>query len=88
MENDQITLINEDGSEELATILFTHEKNGKKYVVFEFVESGDISGAIYEEQIDGEGAIKDIETEEEWQLLDELLEEYFDGLEDEEELED
>lgn len=83
MNEDQISLISEDGVEELATILFTHEQDGKKYVVFEFVESGDVSAARYEEDESGSGKIIDIETDEEWEMLDELLEEYYDDLDDE-----
>lgn len=87
MKENQITLISEDGTEELAEILFTHEANNKNYVVFEFVESKEISAAMYIEKSDGEGELLDIETEEEWDLLNELLDEYFDELEEEEDLE-
>ncbi|MDY0276887.1 MAG: DUF1292 domain-containing protein [Acholeplasma sp.] len=88
MDENQITLISEDGKEELATILFTHEKDGKKYVVFEFVESQDVSAAIYVEEGDGAGSILDIETDEEWEMLDELLDEYYDELDKEDTSED
>ncbi|VEU80663.1 DUF1292 domain-containing protein [Haploplasma axanthum] len=85
MDENQITLITEDGKEELATILFTHEENGKKYVVFELVESGDVSAARYSEDGSGEGKVLDIETDEEWAMLDELLDQYYDSLDDEDE---
>lgn len=91
MRDDQIVLITEDGKEELATILFTHHDEENNYVVFEFVETGEISAAKYIEGADGEGEIIDIETDEEWEMLDDLLQEYFDELEleveDEEEFE-
>lgn len=86
MNENTMTLINEDGSEELAEIIFTHEANGKNYVVFEFVESGDISAAIYEELSDEEGRLVDIETEEEWDMIQKLLDEQLG--EDEEDFED
>lgn len=85
MNENQITLTTDEGTEELATILFTHEANGNNYVVFELVESGDISAARYVEGEDGTGEILDIDTDEEWQMLDKLLDEYFDDLEDDEE---
>lgn len=81
MRDDQIVLITEDGKEELATILFTHHDEDNNYVVFEFVETGEISAAKYIEGADGEGEIIDIETDEEWEMLDDLLQEYFDELE-------
>lgn len=81
MRDDQIVLITEDGKEELATILFTHHDEENNYVVFEFVETGEISAAKYIEGADGEGEIIDIETDEEWEMLDDLLQEYFDELE-------
>ena len=84
MIDNRITLVNQDGEEELAEVLFTHEVDGINYIVFEFVESGDISGAIYEEISETEGRLIDIESEEEWAMLDELVENYFDNLEDEE----
>jgi len=85
MEDNKITLITEEGKEELATILFTHEANDKNYVVFELEETGNISAAIYEELEDGEGKLIDIETVEEWEMLDEILDQYFESLELEDE---
>lgn len=83
MNENQITLVSDDGEEQLATILFTHEANEGNYVVFELAETGDISAAKYIEGENGEGELIDIETEEEWEMLDELVDEYFDELEDE-----
>jgi len=85
MKENQITLINEDGTEELAEILFTHQSDSKNYVIFEFLESKEISAAIYIEKENGEGELQDIETDEEWEMLNELLDNYFDELEEDEE---
>lgn len=82
MKENQITFISADGKEELANILFTHEKWGNTYVVFEFVESLQISAAMYVETSDGQGEIVDIQSDKEWEILDELLEQYFDELEE------
>lgn len=88
MNENQLTIITDDGKEELATILFTHEENGKNYVVFEFEETGDISAAIFEEDENGEGKLLDIETDEEWDMLDKLLDVFFAEEDDEEDLAD
>lgn len=85
MKENQITLINEDGSEELANILFTHENKGTSYVVFEFVSDGTVSAAKYIEGEDGAGEIEPIETDLEWEMLDDVLDSYYDELEAEEE---
>lgn len=88
MNENQITLINDDGTEQLADILFTHENEGNNYVVFEIVATGEISAARYVEDTEGTGSIEAIETEEEWAMLDEVLEGYYDELEDEEDEEE
>ena len=64
-------------------ILFTHKENDKNYVVFEFLDSGEISGAIYTpEENSEEGYLSDIETDEEWDMLDKLLDKFYDELEE------
>ncbi len=73
-----ITIVHEDG-EFAAEILFTHEdkETKKKYIVFQNMETEEISAAIYVEESETEGYFEDIETEEEWDMLDDLLDEYF-----------
>lgn len=85
MKENQITLINDDGSEELAEILFTHEYNDLKYVIFEILSTNEVSAAKFEEGTDGMGKLMAIETDEEWQMLEEVLEKFYDELEDFEE---
>ena len=68
----------------------TKEKN---YVVFEFVDTHEVSAARYiPGESDDEGAFEDIETEEEWDMLDKVLQSYYDDneidLDDEEEEEE
>ncbi len=73
-----ITLVQDDGKEITADILFTYHSDdfGKDYVVFQVRTSGDISAASYTE-VDGKnGSLDKIETEEEWNLLEELLNDY------------
>ncbi len=75
----QMTVIDDNGVETTCDILFTHEHNGKNYVIFEFVDSKEISGAVYVPgETEDEGFFEDIETEQEWDMLDVLLQEYFD----------
>lgn len=73
-----ITLIRDDGKEIIADILFTYysEEFKNNYVVFQVRDTGDVSAAIYTEDDDKKGVLDKVETEEEWQLLEELLNEY------------
>lgn len=88
----QFIITNEDGSEELANVLFTYETTyndmPKNYVIFEFANSKEVSAAIYEEDLKkpGEGELKDIETEEEWQFIEEIYNEYLKDSEEEEDI--
>ena len=89
MEDNQLTIIDENGNERVCEILFTHKANGKNYVVFEFLDTEEISAAIYTPEEDSEeGFLSDIETDEEWDMLDELLDSFYDSLEQSEEFED
>lgn len=91
MDKNQITIIHDD-EELLADVLFTHvnEETLKQYVVFQIVGTDEISAARYI-QTDSEGGyFEDIETDEEWEEIEELLEGYYDSFdfdedEDEEE---
>ena len=85
MEDKYITIIQEDG-ERVAEIILTyfHEETNKKYVVFEFIDTKEVSAAIYVEENEYEGNFLDIETDEEWDMLDEILEDYYDSLEEDE----
>ena len=85
MENNEnrLTFIDEEGNEVLCEILFTFnsEEFKKNYVLFYPVgsedENGDIEvmAASYIENEDGTcGELSAVETEEEWQLIEEMLE--------------
>lgn len=73
-----ITLFTEDGKELIADILFTYhsEEFEHDYVVFQIRESQQASAAIYVPSENGQGSLEKIESEEEWQLLEELLADY------------
>ncbi len=89
IKEDQMIITKDNGDEEIVNILFTHEANGKNYVVFEFTESHEISAAVYvPEGESDEGTFEDIQTDAEWDMLDRILQEYFDDLEIDEELDE
>lgn len=83
MEDKQITIIQDD-EEVLADILFTHlnEETEKQYVVFQVVGSDEVSAARYVQTSSEGGYFEDIETDEEWDELEEILEQYYDSLDD------
>jgi len=88
MNENQMIVTNENGEEMVCEILFTHEYNGKNYVVFEFVDSQEISAAIFVPgETEDEGTFMDIETDEEWDMIDGVLQEFLDAL-DEDDLEE
>lgn len=84
MEKQYITLIGEDGSERQAEILFTYhsEDFNKNYVVFMPDDTPDqVSAASYIEN-GNQGSLEPITTDEEWALIEDLLEEYVSQLEE------
>ncbi|GBU10457.1 hypothetical protein AwErysi_00730 [Erysipelotrichaceae bacterium] len=91
MEDKTFTVIDENGNETLCEIIFTfHSDEFKKnYVIYTMPGKNDsdeveVSAACYEESSENEGALKPIETDEEWELVESILEEYEEE-EDEEE---
>lgn len=91
-----LTIVDDEGNEELCQIIFTldSEELGKKYVVFARVseiekyysdddsddEQIEVGAACYVEVEDGNGELKEIETDEEWALIEEALGEFDDAL--------
>ncbi|HHT39668.1 MAG: hypothetical protein RBS76_02360 [Acholeplasmatales bacterium] len=84
MTEKMITIIHGD-EERMAEVILTYydENSDKNYVIFEFVDSKEISAAVFVEENSNEGYFLDIETEDEWQLLEEVLASYYSSLEDE-----
>ena len=86
MEQDRLLkLTTEDGKEVNAEILFTYHSNefNKDYVVFVVEGSEEAGAARYIADSETGGHLEAIETDSEWQLLEELLEEYLNGEEEE-----
>lgn len=84
MQDRTLTLIQDDGKEILCDILFTYhsEKTTKDYVVFQVRGGCSASAAIYHPTEEGKGSLERIETEEEWSMLEELLNDYSSAMED------
>ncbi len=88
----QLTIIDAEGTERLCQILFTLESEefGKKYVIFyplEQLEGEDdeqiqLMAASYVEGEDGNGELQEIETEEEWALIEDAVEEFENSIEE------
>ena len=78
MQDRTLTLIEDDGTEILCDILFTYhwEKLNKDYVVFQVRATGEISAASYTSTDETTGSLDRIENEEEWTMLEELLNDY------------
>jgi uncharacterized protein YrzB (UPF0473 family) len=77
MEDNTLYIKTDDGKEIKCTILFTHHSDeyNKDYVVF--VDDKNIcSAAIYNPKDNGNGELLEIKTEEEWNMLEKLLNTY------------
>ncbi|WP_018661121.1 DUF1292 domain-containing protein [Heyndrickxia acidiproducens] len=88
-ENHQhITVVDEEGNEQLYEVLFTFESEefGKSYVLYYPIgaeedgdESIEIHASSYLENGDGtEGDLQPIETDEEWDMIEEMLNTFLD----------
>ena len=87
LNDNQLLVVDENGNETLCEIIFTFESEatGKKYVVFQPVdnETGEVSAASYIEKENGEGSLEPIETDEEWDLIQDALNDYLEQEENE-----
>jgi uncharacterized protein YrzB (UPF0473 family) len=97
---EHITVVDENGNEQLCEILFTFDNDefGKSYVLYYPVgadedEDGEIeihaSSFVPTEESDstvGNGELQPIETEEEWDMIEEMLNTFLDEEEENEEL--
>ncbi|MDX9807208.1 MAG: DUF1292 domain-containing protein [Acholeplasma sp.] len=89
MDDNKLTIVY-DGEEVMADILFTHysEQTEKNYVVFQFSDRDEVSAAVFVETENGEGYFEDVQTDEEWEMLDELLQNYLGDDQDDEDAQD
>jgi uncharacterized protein YrzB (UPF0473 family) len=90
----QITIVDEKGNEQLCEVLFTFESEdfGKSYVLFQPVgefeddeEGPEIHAYAFNPTDEGgDGELIPIETEEEWDMIEEMLNTFYEEQEDEE----
>ncbi|MGD6818201.1 DUF1292 domain-containing protein [Metabacillus sp. 84] len=90
----QITVVDENGNEQLCEILFTFESDefNKSYVLYYPISSEDqdeedveIHASSFTPNENGEdGELQPIETEEEWDMIEEMMNTFFDNEEEEE----
>lgn len=78
MQDNTLTIMTDNGEEILCEILFTtHSDEFKKdYVVFVEKGTSTASAAIYIPSEDGKGQLEQIKSEEEWAMLEEMLDKY------------
>jgi len=80
MEDKSLFIQDEDGNEiEYEIILtFTNPDTDIKYVVYkELGDTDDVLAARYEESSDHEGSLSEIETDEEFEMIQELLDSFY-----------
>ena len=93
-----ITVVDEEGNEQLCEVLFTFdsEEFGKSYVLYYPMGADDndeedieIHASAFMPSEDNEdGELMPIETDEEWEMIEEMLNTFLDEQEDEEEKEE
>ncbi len=80
IKDNYFTIIKENGDEQLCKIIFTHysEEFNANYVVFYLDEANDeISAMKYlPNESEAEGILDHIETDEEWDMIENLIEEF------------
>lgn len=83
MEDRTLTITTDNGEEILCEILFTtHSAEfNKDYVVFVEKGTNTASAAIYNASDNGEGTLTQITSDEEWEMLEELLDDYYNNQE-------
>lgn len=86
MEEKNFFVKDDQGNEKEFEIILTFEspETKEKYVIYsEIGESEEVMAAVYTETGDGTGSLEDIESEEEFQMVQDVLDAFYDE-EDEE----
>lgn len=73
MEENKLTVVNEDGTETVMDILFTfeNEEYDKQYVLY--VDPEDDSGQVFVSSYTEEGELFSVEAEDEWDMVEEVF---------------
>ncbi|MCR5112761.1 MAG: DUF1292 domain-containing protein [Acholeplasmatales bacterium] len=82
MQDRTITLTDDSGKTITAQILFTYHSDdlNKNYVVFLDTNTNQASAAEYFDDGNGSGHLGDIQSEDEWEMLNDLFEEYMENM--------
>ena len=82
MEEKTFTVVDENGEEKTFEVVltFNSEDFDKSYVIYKLPgdESEEVFAAIFDEEAKDGGNLIQIETEEEWNMLEEVLESFLD----------
>lgn len=85
MDDKTIVVTDENGNNTVYEIILTFDSpdTGKKYVIYKLPEEDEeVMAAVYEEQTDGEGVLTEIQSEEEFEMIQDILDSF---MEDDEE---
>lgn len=86
MTDRMIEITTNDGKKHICDILFTYhsEQFNKDYVLFVPRGEDQVSAAVYvpKTETETDGELMAVETEEEWTMLEELLDDYYNDLEE------
>lgn len=89
LKDNQLLLVDDEGNEIVCNIIFTFESEAtnKKYVIFqaENDDTDEIGAASYIETEGGQGTLEPIETEEEWELIQDAVNSFIEESEEEKE---
>lgn len=81
MDDKTIVVTGDDGKiiEYEIILTFDSPESGKKYVIYKLPEEDEeVLAAVYEEEADGEGVLTEIQTEEEFEMIQDILDSFLD----------
>ena len=73
MEPNKLIVVNDEGKEIEMEIMFTFSENNKNYVVYFDPSDEDENTELYVSIYDDEGNLFPVETDEEWDMIDEVV---------------
>lgn len=78
MDDRKITMVDKDGNKVECEILFTYHSDDldRDYIVFVDKSTNEIAAGVCVEDEYGDGDILPVESDAEWEMLEELLQEY------------
>lgn len=79
MDDKTIVVTDDNGKDTVYEIILTFDSpdTGKKYVIYKLPEEDEeVMAAVYEEQTDGEGLLTEIQSEEEFQMIQDILDSF------------